>query len=385
VSAPSAGSGPLAGVRIVELASIGPGPFAGQLLADLGAELIRLDRSGPGPGLGDAGWNPNLRGRPSVLVDLKHPEAAEVVLRLCERADALIEGFRPGVTERLGIGPDVALARNPRLVYGRMTGYGQDGPMSSVAGHDINYISLAGVLGAMKRPGERPLFPLNLVGDYGGGGMFLAFGVVCAILHARATGEGQVVDVSMVEGAASLATVFHGLISRGLWSTAEPGTNLLDSGAPFYEVYETADGRFMAVGAIEPQFYAELLRLLEIPAEEMPQYEQGRWPEFKERLAAIFRTRTRDQWTELFEGAEACTTPVLALDEAADHHHNRARGAFVEVGGIVQPAPAPRFSATPGAVRHGAPEPGSGTDEALAAWGLAEADIAALRAAGAVG
>jgi alpha-methylacyl-CoA racemase len=376
-------TGPLGGVKIVEIASIGPGPFAGMLLSDLGAELIRLERSGPGPGLGSGNWNPNCRGRPSVLVDLKQPAAVEAVLRLCERADALMEGFRPGVMERLGLGPDVVLARNPKLVYGRMTGYGQDGPMSSVAGHDINYISLAGVLSLFQRRGERPMPPINLVGDYGGGGMYLAFGLVCGILHARATGQGQVVDAAMVEGAASLGSMLFGMRASGMWPN-DAGGNVLDTGAHFYEVYETSDGRYMAVGAIEPQFYAELLRLLGIPAEEMPQFDTARWPEFKERVAAIFATRTRDEWTEVFEHAEACTTPVLTLEEAPAHAHNVARGAFVKVGEQVQPAPAPRFSATPGEVQHETPMPGADTDEALAAWGIEADEIAELREAGAV-
>ena len=338
--------GPLEGVRVVELAGIGPGPFCGMLLADLGAEVVRVTRAA---GAGLAGIDDVMaRGRTVVRADLKSDEGRETVARLAEAADVLIEGFRPGVTERLGLGPDDLLARNPRLVYGRMTGYGQDGPLSSVAGHDINYISIAGVLGAMKRTGERPLFPLNLVGDFGGGGMLLAFGVVAALLHARATGEGQVVDAAMVDGASLLSTLIHGLGAQGMWG--DPGTNLLDSGAHFYEVYETADGGYMAVGAIEPQFYAELLERLELSADDFPQFDRDRWPEFKERFAAVFRMKTREEWEERFAGSDACTTPVLGLFEAHTHPHNRARDGFVEQDGVTLPAPAPRFSATPATI-----------------------------------
>jgi len=305
------------------------------------------------------------------------------VLRLLESADALIEGFRPGVMERLGLGPDEAFARRPQLVYGRMTGYGQTGPMSGVAGHDINYIAVSGALGAMARQGERPLFPLNLVGDFGGGGMLLAFGIVCALREAVVSGAGQVVDAAMVEGAALLTTLMHGLRQAGQWSD-EPGTNLLDSGAHFYEVYECADGGFIAVGAIEPQFYAELLGRLDVSPDEFPQWDRARWPEFKARFAAIFRTRPRDEWAERFECAEACTTAVYGMFEAADHPHNQARGTFVEVDGIRQPAPAPRFSRTPAVVPRRPSEPGEDTCEALAGWGLSTGEIEALVECGAV-
>jgi alpha-methylacyl-CoA racemase len=378
-------SGPLQDVRIVEIASIGPGPFAAMMLADLGADLIRVDRLGGTPSpLTEGGWNFMHRGRRSTAVDLKHPDGRELVLELCRSADALIEGFRPGVMERLGLGPDEALARNPRLVYGRMTGYGQDGPMASVAGHDLNYISIGGVLGSMRRRGERPMFPLNLLADFGGGGMLLALGVVCAILEARTSGSGQVVDAAMVEGTAVLSTLFHALRQAGLWSD-EPGTNLLDSGAHFYEVYETADGGHIAVGALEPQFYVELLRLLELDPADFPQWDQSRWPELKERFAEVFATRTRDEWARLFEPAEACTTPVLALHEAPAHPHNVARGAFVEVDGCIQPAPAPRFSRTPGAISRPPSDLGADTDEVLAAWGLDAQAIGRLRDSGAIG
>jgi alpha-methylacyl-CoA racemase len=378
-------SGPLHDIRIVEIASIGPGPFAAMMLADLGAEVIRVDRRGVAPSpLTEGAWNFLHRGRGSAAVDLKHPGGRELVLELCGSADALVEGFRPGVMERLGLGPEDVLARNPRLVYGRMTGYGQDGPLASVAGHDINYISIAGVLGSMRRRGERPMFPLNLVADFGGGGMLLALGVVCAILEARTSGAGQVVDAAMVDGTAVLSTLFHALRRAGMWND-EPGTNLLDSGAHFYEVYETADGGHVAVGALEPQFYAELLRVLELDPADFPQWDRARWPELKRRFEQVFASRTRDEWARLLEAAEACATPVLALGEAPEHHHNVARGTFVGVDGGVQPAPAPRFSRTPGAISRPASDPGADTDEALADWGLAPADLERLRAAGAIG
>lgn len=354
--------GPLQGVKIVEVAGIGPGPFAAMVLADLGADIIRVDR--PGGSLSLGGADPTLRGRPVVTADLKSDEGRELVLALAEQADALIEGNRPGVMERLGLGPDDVLARNPRLVYGRMTGYGQDGPLANVAGHDINYISISGALGAIAREGERPLFPINLLGDYGGGGMFLVVGVLAGIVEARTSGRGQVVDAAMTDGSALLTAIVHGMRAGGMWND-EPGTNLLDSGAHFYEVYRTADGGHVAIGSLEPQFYAELLRLLEIPADEMPQWERDRWPEFKERLAAIFAAKTRDEWAAILETAEACATAVYGVGDAPEHPHNVARGTFVEHGGVRQPAPAPRFSRTPGEIREAA----SG-DEALAAWGV---------------
>ncbi|MCB8971784.1 MAG: CoA transferase [Thermoleophilales bacterium] len=375
--------GPLSGVRVVEIASIGPGPFAAMMLADAGADVVRLERADASAGLGSGSWNQTHRGRPSVGCDLKHPEGRELALRLCESADALIEGFRPGVMERLGLGPDEVLARNPKLVYGRMTGWGQDGPMASQSGHDINYIAIGGVLGAFAREGERPLFPLNLVGDYGGGAMMLAFGVLAGILNVRSGGEGQVVDAAMVEGSSLLATLVRSMADIGMWSDA-PGTNLLDSGAHFYEVYECADGGHFAVGAIEPQFYAELLRLLELDPAEFPQLDRDRWPEFKEAFAELFMTRTRDEWSAVFEGSEACATPVLTFAEAPAHPHNAARGSFIEVGGKVQPGPAPRFSGTPAGEPSPAPEPGANTDEALTAWGVAADEIASLRDSGAV-
>jgi alpha-methylacyl-CoA racemase len=354
---------------VLEVGGIGPVPFTGMVLADMGADVLRIERA-PADEAGaqtDRDWDVTLRGRLTVPLDLRNDRHREAVLDCSARADALIEGFRPGVMERLGLGPDVVLARNPRLVYGRMTGYGQQGPLSGVAGHDINYISIAGVLDSFRRRGQRPLFPLNLVGDYGGGGMLLAFGVVCGILEARSSGRGQVVDAAMVEGAALLSSLIHGLRAAGQW-TDEPGTNLLDSGAHFYEVYETADGGFVAVGALEPQFYAELLRLLEIDPAEAPQWDRDRWPELKERFAAVFRRRTRAEWAELLERAEACATPVLSMSEAPAHEHNRARGTFIERGGVIQPAPAPRFSRTPPEVRE-VRAAASDPLDALATWG----------------
>jgi alpha-methylacyl-CoA racemase len=340
-------SGPLSDLRVLELAGIGPGPFAGMLLADMGADVVRVARPGDAALFGSIP-DATLRGRTHVEADLKDEQGRDLVRSLADAADVLIEGFRPGVMERLELGPDQLLGSNPRLVYGRMTGFGQDGPLSRSAGHDINYISIAGVLGASRRVGELPMFPMNLIGDYGGGGMLLALGVLGAVLHARATGQGQVVDAAMVDGASLLATIIHSLHAGGIWS-AEPGTNMIDSGAHFYEVYETADGRFMSVGALEPQFYAELLARLELPPDELPQWDRDRWPEFKRRVADVFRSRKRDDWAQVFEGSDACVTPVLDLFEAPSHPHNQARGNFVEFEGATLPAPAPRFGATPSA------------------------------------
>ena len=379
-------SGPLEGIRIVELAGLGPAPFAGMMLADAGADVVRIDR------YDRATYPPRTephvdllnRGRRSVAVDLKNPEGVEVVLRLASGADGLMEGFRPGVAERLGLGPDVCLARNPRLVYGRMTGWGQDGPMASAAGHDIDYIALAGALEPIGRAGDRPVPPLNLVGDFGGGGMLLAFGMVAAMLSARATGRGQVVDTAMVDGAAALMAMTYTLRAAGAWSD-ERGTNLLDTGAPFYEVYETSDGGFMAVGAIEPQFYAELLDRLGLADAGLPdQNDRSAWPEMKERFAEVFAGRTRAEWEEVFAGSDACVAPVLSPAEAPDHPHNRHRGTFTEVAGVLQPAPAPRFSATPGAIRRPPPNPGQHGDDALADWGFDPGEIDRLRSVGAI-
>jgi alpha-methylacyl-CoA racemase len=358
--------GPLQGVRVVEFAGIGPGPFGGMVLADLGAEVLRITRPGVPTLLADEGADLLSAGRAELPLDLKDPAAVETALRIVERADALIDPFRPGVMERNGLGPEVALGRHPRLVYARMTGYGQEGPLAARAGHDINYIALTGALGASARVGERPLFPLNLLADFGGGGMLLALGVVSAVLHARQSGEGQVVDVAMVDGAALLTTMIQGLRQSGMWSEVA-GTNLLDSGAPFYDVYETSDGRYVAVGALEPQFHARLLQVLGIPAVEMPQWERERWPAHRARLAEAFRARTREEWAELFAGEDACVTPVLGLHEAADHPHARDRRAFVPAGPRRErPAPAPRFDRTPAEVPAAPPS----AEELLRAWGV---------------
>ena len=380
-------SGPLSGVKVIEIQGIGPGPFCGMLLADMGAEVLRIDRAQAVRG-GDPAQPPLdtlARGRRSVGVDLKSPDGVETVLRLVEQADAFIEGFRPGVTERLGIGPDECLARNPRLVYGRMTGWGQDGPYSPTAGHDINYIALAGALDPIGRAGEKPVPPLNLVGDFGGGGLILAYGIVCALLEAKTSGKGQVIDAAMVDGAAVLTTFIYGLRAMGFWQD-ERGTNLLDTGAHFYDTYETADGKYVSIGSIEPQFYAELLRLTGLDKEDLPgQMDRSQWGPMKERLEALFRTKTRDEWDAILESSpDVCYAPVLSMAEAPDHPHNKQRGTFVEVGGVVQPAPAPRLSRTPGAVSRPPAHPGQHTDEALADWGFAADEIAKLRETGAI-
>jgi len=360
--------GPLAGIRVLEVGGVGPNPFAGMLLADMGADVLRLDRAGGLLGLGP-GLDPTLRGRQVLAVDLKSDAGREAALTLAGRADALIEGFRPGVMERLGLGPVEVHARNPRLVYGRMTGYGQIGPMAGVAGHDLNYIALTGALGASRRLGERPMFALNLVGDYGGGAMFLAFGVVCGLLEARVSGQGQVVDAAMVDGAALLTALVHGLHAAGAWDE-QPGTNLLDSGAHFYEVYVTADGGHVAVGALEPQFYARLLELLEIDLAEMPQFERSRWPEFKARLTQVFAARTTAEWAELFESEDACVTAVRGPFDAHRHPHLAARGTFIELDGVRQPGPAPRFSRTAAEATPAQTDPA----RALERWGLTAAE-----------
>jgi alpha-methylacyl-CoA racemase len=358
-------TGPLAGIRILEVGGIGPNPFAGMMLADMGADVIRLDRA-VGAGFGQSGpSDPMLRGRQTLAVDLKSAPGRELTLALADRADALIEGFRPGVMERLGLGPDELIGRNPRLVYGRVTGFGQEGPMAALPGHDINYVALSGVLGASRRAGERPLFAVNTVADFGGGAMMLAFGVVCALIEARSSGCGQVIDAAMVDGSALLMTMVHALHAAGAWSGA-PGTNVLDSGAHFYEVYGTADGGHVAVGAIEPQFYARLLELLEVPADEMPQWDRERWPEFKARLAALFARRGTREWQELLEHESACATIVQGPFEAPAHPHMAARGNFIELEGVRQPAPAPRFSRTQASARSAQRDP----EAALARWGV---------------
>ena len=373
--------GPLSDIKILEFQGIGPGPFCTMMLSDMGAEIVRIDRAqhvpqeDPGP--------PSLdflaRGRRSIGVDLKSPEAVEAVLCMIEKADALIEGFRPGVMERLGLGPDVCLARNPRFVYGRMTGWGQEGPLAHAAGHDINYISLAGALDPIGRRGEAPLPPLNLVGDFGGGGLILAYGIVCALVERASSGKGQVVDAAMVDGAAALMAIFHGALQSGWWNE-ERGTNLLDTGAHFYEVYETKDGKYVSVGAIESQFYAELLEKTGLAGEDLPkQMSRSTWPAMKQRFEALFKQKTRDEWCELLEGSDACFAPVLTMTECQEHPHIRARQTFVEVAGAPQPGPAPRFSRSKVAVQGPPPHPGQHTDEVLADYGFGAEEIRELR------
>lgn len=379
-------TGPLTGLRVVELAGIGPSPYTCMLLADAGAEVLRVDRASGRPVTAATGphWDLLNRSRSSVAVDLKHPEGKALVLDLAAEADALVEGWRPGVAERLGIGPDACWERNPRLVYGRMTGWGQDGPLAQSAGHDIDYIALSGALWSIGRAGERPVPPLNLVGDFGGGGLLLAFGLLAAVFEAQRSGRGQVVDASMVDGAASLMTMTFAFHQLGWW-LEERGTNLLDTGSPMYEVYETADGKWFAVGALEAHFYEELLAVLGLDPADLPgQQDRAQWPAMKERFAAIFKTRTRDEWTEAFSGTDACGAPVLSPWEAHRHPHNAARGTFVESGGVIQPAPAPRFSRTPSSISRPPPVAGQDTDDALAAWGIEADRVKALREAGAV-
>jgi alpha-methylacyl-CoA racemase len=372
--------GPLAGFRIVEFAGIGPAPMASMLFADLGAAVIRIDRMAPS-GLGvdmPARFGLLQRSRPSVAIDMKHPEGVALALDLVGAADALIEGFRPGTMERLGLGPDVALKRNPRLVYGRMTGWGQTGPLAQAAGHDLNYLALTGALAAIGRKGSKPTPPLNLAADFGGGALYLAFGVACAMLEAQRSGKGQVVDAAMTEGAASLMTLFYGLYAAGL-QRLERGTNLLDSGSAIYDTYECADGKFISVAAIELKFRKELFELLGMP------YTTDDGPEVKAKLEQAFKARSRDDWCTLLEGTDACFAPVLTMEEAPRHPHNIARGTFIEVDGVVQPGPAPRFSRTPSALPKPPQALGEGTRSALAAWGIPSQRIAALFAGGVVG
>ena len=353
-------SGPLEGIRVLEMAGIGPGPFCGMLLADMGADVVRIERNAEAPLL-NGKHDVNGRGKRSVQVDLKTPDGVAQVLALVEQADVLIEGFRPGVMERLGLDPDTCLARNPRLVFGRMTGWGQSGPMAHAAGHDLNYIALSGMLGAMGRPGEPPAPPLNLVGDYGGGAMVLAFGIACALVEARTSGQGQVIDAAMTDGTALLGSMLYGLKSQGLWS-ARRSSNVLDGAAHFYDTYECADGKYVSIGAIEPQFYAQLIEALGLAGEPAfaRQMDKRQWPELKRRVAAVIVKRTRAEWVERMEGTDICFAPVLDMDEAPAHPHNRARKTFIEIDGVTQPAPAPRFSRTVPQVRHApgqAPQP----------------------------
>ena len=376
--------GPLAGVRVLEFEAIGPGPFAGMLLADLGADVLVIDRPADSDlGLKRERWyDVMMRGKRSVTLDLKAPGAKEAALALAAKADALIEGFRPGVMERLGLGPEVALARNPKLVYGRMTGWGQDGPLAARAGHDINYIALAGVLHAFGRRGEAPVPPLNLVGDFGGGGMLLALGIACALLETARSGKGQVVDAAMVEGASLLAAMFSGFLAAQSWSE-ERGVNILDTGAPWYDVYETKDAEYVSIGAIEAKFYEDLLSRLGVAAQDLPgQHERTRWPELRELLRRKFKEKTRAEWCEAFEGSDACFAPVLTFSEARAHPHNVARHASVHSGRVDQPAPAPRFSRTPGAIRRAPPERGEGGRQALLDWGFSNPDLEKFKTLG---
>ena len=365
-------TGPLTGFRILEIGSIGPGPFGAMLLADLGADVIRIDRAHGATLVGpNADFRLELlhRGRRSVAVDLKRPGGAEVVLSLVERADALLEGFRPGVTERLGIGPDACLDRNPGLVYGRITGYGQDGPMAQVVGHDINYVAQSGVLSMVGRYGQPPTVPLSLVGDFGGGGYPLALGVLAALLERTKSGQGQVVDAAMVEGAAVLGTPFFGFSATGAWRP-ERGTNLVDYRGPVPDCYQTADGKWLSLGALEPQFYADLIQLLDLPTDLPPQYDQSSWPALKPIFAAAVRRRTRDEWLAAAVGLSPCVAAVLGPDEAPEDPHNAARGSFVEIDGVRQPAPVPKFSRTPATVDRPPPAPGEHTVDALTDWGI---------------
>jgi alpha-methylacyl-CoA racemase len=377
--------GPLDGVRVIEIASLAPAPFGCMILADLGADVLRVDRVGPRTGGGAPPPEPLSRGRRSVGIDLKHPDGVGLLLQLADSADVLVEGFRPGVAERLGFGPPVCAERNPRLVFARMTGWGQDGPLAPTAGHDIDYIAISGALYPLGRPGERPAPPINLLADFGGGGMLLALGVVAALLERERSGLGQVVDAAMVDGSALLTSFLYGLRAMGAWQDAR-GTNLLDGGAPFYDTYQAADGGYLAVGALEPQFYAALLAGLGLADAGLPaQHDRAGWPLLRERFTEVFLTRTRDAWAEAFAGTDACVSPVLGPDEAPAHPHAVARHSFVEVGGLVQPAPAPRFGRSAAAQPGPPPQPGADTDAVLTDLGLPAAQIAGLRERGVVG
>lgn len=375
--------GPLQGMKVIELAGIGPGPFAGMLLADMGAEVIVVEKGAQKPGsrpMPDCA----RRGKRSIAVNLKSPEGVETVLKLVEQADILFEGFRPGVTERLGLGPDACLERNPKLVYGRMTGWGQFGPLAQAAGHDINYISLTGALHGIGRAGEKPVPPLNLVGDYGGGSMFLIMGLLAAYIEAQRSGQGQVVDAAMTDGSANLMAMFHSMQAMGAWNVKR-GVNMLDGGAHFYDTYETLDGKFVSIGSIEPQFYALLLDKAQLDPEVFgQQMNPQKWPELKDKLTAVFKSKTQAEWCALMEGSDVCFAPVLDFNEAPSHPHNQARQTYIDVDGMVQPAPAPRFSRTPSTVAHGSRLLGQDTDEVLQSFGIDADEVSRLRASGAL-
>jgi alpha-methylacyl-CoA racemase len=374
--------GPLSGIKIIEIAGIGPGPFCAMMLADLGAEVVRVDRkSNEGNG---SNYDVLNRGRKSIAIDLKNPAGIETVLALVEGADALLEGFRPGVMERLGIGPDVCMARNPKLIFGRMTGWGQDGPMAQAAGHDINYIALTGALHSIGRKDAPPTPPLNLVGDFGGGGMLLALGITSALLETQKSGKGQIVDAAMTDGSAALMGIIYGQHGRGAWKT-DRQVNMLDGGAHFYDTYECSDGKFISIGSIEPQFYALLLEKAELTDElYTDQHNRDNWPELKTKTAEAFRTKTRAEWCAIMEYTDVCFAPVLDLEEAPQHEHNKARNTFVEIEGVTQHAPAPRFSRTPSSTPTRPPRAGEHTDDILERWGFSDSKIAALKETGAV-
>jgi alpha-methylacyl-CoA racemase len=376
--------GPLAGVKVIEFGGIGPGPFCAMMLSDMGAEVIRVDRKGQ-LDIVDPKYNLLCRGRKSIGVDLKKPEAVDAVLRLIEKADVLTEGFRPGVMERLGLGPDVCLSRNPRLIYGRMTGWGQSGPLSSAAGHDINYVALSGALHCIGSSDHKPSPPLNLLGDFGGGGMMLAFGIVCALVEVRNSGRGQVVDAAIVDGTAALMAMIYGMRAAGLWSDQRQ-MNLLDGGAPFYDTYETKDHKYICVGALEPQFYSLLLKRagLENDPDFENQLDQSKWPVCKEKLLAVFKTRTREEWCGIMEGTDVCFAPVLTMEEAFMHPHNVQRQTLVEIDGVMQPSPVPRFSRTVPGIQGPPSAAGADTEQVLLAWGFSAEEVESLKGKGAI-
>jgi alpha-methylacyl-CoA racemase len=379
--------GPLSGLRLIEIAGIGPGPMAAMMLGDMGADIIRVDRtvSHVMDRLSDPKFAVHNRSRRSVSVDLQKPGGAEIVLRLAENAHGLMEPFRPGVAERLGIGPDVCLKRNPKLVYGRMTGWGQEGPLAKAAGHDQNYIALSGALHAIGRKGEKPVPPLNLVGDFGGGGMLLAFGMACGLVDSIRSGKGQVVDAAMVDGTGLLLGGIWGMAGAGLWDDSQREHNMLDGGAHFYDTYETKDGKYVSIGSIEPQFYALLLEKTGLKGQDLPaQHDRAKWPEMKKKFTEVFKTKTRDEWCEIMEGTDICFAPVLTMHEAPHHKHAKARNGYVDVAGFMQPAPAPRFSRTPGSVKGPAPKRGVHTEEVLRENGFSAGEIKELTSSGVI-